>query len=105
MINKKDIDLASLFNDVKEPLYNDHFTKQVTRRINKARRTRLILKISLTVLGMIIFVEISPWLMKQTGFAMLMTDSLVQSITLVCLSPVGWILSSIMALYSLLKPS
>jgi hypothetical protein len=103
MINKNDIDLASLFKEIDEPSQNDNFTKKVFRRINNVRRTRFIIKISLAFLGLFILMGTSPWLMKQTDIALVMADSLVRGITVVCLSPVGWVLSSIVVLYPLLK--
>ncbi len=103
MKNMNEIDLASLFNDIKEPSYDDDFTKKVTGRINEGQRTRRILKISLSALGIVIFVGIAPWLLKQTGFVIVNSNPFVQTITLVCLSPAGWVMSSMVLLYSLLK--
>ncbi|MGD9163060.1 MAG: hypothetical protein PVG39_31940 [Desulfobacteraceae bacterium] len=103
MKNKNEIDLARLFADISEPTYDDDFTKKVIEEINRRQHRNFILRASFILVGILILAVITPWLIRQTGFIMANTSSFINVITEVCLSPAGWVISSMVLLYSILK--
>ena len=103
MKNKNEIDFERLFADVNEPLYDQNFSDKVTQKINRRQRNRRILRVSLIFSGILIFASAAPWLLKQTGFIIFNITSFVNVITGIFLSPVGWVISGMVMMYSILK--
>ena len=103
MKNEHDMDLERLFAESREPVQDEIFVKQVSKRVALLRRTHRAMQILFAGAGVAILVVLTPWLMGLTAYITLGSNLLAHSIAAMIFSPVGWAIGSGAGLFFFLQ--
>lgn len=103
MTNEYDPQLRRLLTDLPDPETSPDFTSLVSNRITRARRTRRVGQAGLIALGVAVLAALTPGLIDLSGYLALGATRLTEMITILLLSPAGWILGGGLGLLVLAK--
>lgn len=103
MKNNNDMDLFRLFEEIREPAPDEIFVEGVSKRIVRHRYANRALFVLLSLAGTAILAVLTPWLMGLTGYIVLGSNLLANSVFAAIISPIGWAIGGGLGLYSFLR--
>ena len=103
MKNDNDMDLFRLFEEMREPAPDEIFVAGVSKRIVRHRYANRVMFILLSLAGAAILAALTPWLIVLTGYIVLGSSLLANSVFATIISPIGWAIGGSVGLYSFLR--